>query len=73
MYFRAVLPSDRSQLLITCYVMYTSVCHHFVLCVPNFFQETHGECIQGLEAVPITDEKGKRERGKEKSATQESS
>lgn len=53
--------------------MHTSSCHHFVLCVLDFFKETRAECIQGMEAVPITDEKGKRERGKEKPATQESS
>lgn len=38
-----------------------------------FFKETHTECIHGMEAVPSTDEKGKRERGKKKPATQESS
>lgn len=53
--------------------MHTSACHRFVLCVPNFFKETDAECIQGMEAVPSTDEKGKREGGKEKSATQKGS
>lgn len=53
--------------------MYTSACCHFVPCVPNFFQENYTEGIQGMEAVPIADEKGKGKRRKEKPATQESS
>lgn len=53
--------------------MYTSACCDFVPCVPNFFQETYTERIQGMEAVPITDEKGKGKRRKKKPATQESS
>lgn len=54
-------------------VMYTSACCHLVPCVPNFFKETYTERIQGMEAVPITDEKGKGKRRKKKPATQESS
>lgn len=66
-------PSNRSCLLIVCYAMYTSARCHFVPCVPNFFQETYTECIQGMEAIPITDEEGKGKRRKKEPATQESS